>query len=258
MKYRLYLDESGDHTTSDPNITGKRYLGLLGVAIKQDADYCGFRDSLDDLRRKYFGEDPPVLHREEIMARSGDFSCLRDNETREGFESDLLEVFRSTQCWIVAVVIDKHEHRKATYRKLVNPYHWGLHAVLERYCGYLDHCNITGDVMAESRGRVEDMALRDVYENVYSRGTRWMLPGVAQKTLTSKEMKIKPKHAGIHGLQLADLLAYPLTRDVLVAYGRIANLAGLHCEKTANVAQEKYNKHLSTGRIKGYGKVLLA
>jgi hypothetical protein len=163
MRYRLYLDESGDHSTSDPADIGKRYLGLVGVAFKQDAPsgkeapYRSFAVSLDAFRRNIFGEDPPILHREEIVSRSGDFSVLRDRETRERFDEGLFNVFQSSKCWIISVVLDKHEHGKAAYRAVRHPYHYCLHAVMERYCGYLRLYGHTGDVMAESRGRVEDI-----------------------------------------------------------------------------------------------------
>jgi len=258
VRYRLYLDESGDHTTTDPINIGKRYLGLVGVAIQQDEKYRTFSDALDEFRREHFGEDPPVLHREEIINRSGDFAVLRDNVAREKFDDGLLDLFSSTKCWIVAVVVDKHEHGKARYRKLTHPYHYGLHALLERYCGFLKLYNATGDVMAESRGKVEDMALKSAYTNVYHRGTNYLKRDVCQCTLSSREIKIKPKQAGVSGLQLADILAHPLTRDVLVSYKRLNEHGGWYCKKIVEIAAKKYNKQIYNGRINGYGRVFLA
>src|ERR1700676_825432 len=110
MRYRLYLDESGDHTTTDHKDIGRRYLGLVGVAISQNECYRNFADSFDVFRRDLFGEDPPVLHREEIINRSGEFSILNDPGTLERFDEGLLKVFGATKCWLVAVVVDKHQH----------------------------------------------------------------------------------------------------------------------------------------------------
>lgn len=258
MPYRLYLDESGDHASSHAHEIGKRYLGLVGVTLDQDGGYRDFVQCLDALRRQHFGEDPPVLHREDIVARSGEFAVLRDAEKRLAFDTGLLKTIEQADCWIVAVVIDKHEHGTTRYRDLGHPYHCALHVMIERYCGYLKLLGKTGDIMAESRGGKEDMALKGVYREVYEKGTRYLRREDCGLTLSSCEIKIKPKHNGVHGLQLADLLAHPLTRDVLVAYNRIGDHGSEFSCKIAKIAESKYNRQTCNGRIKGYGQILLA
>jgi hypothetical protein len=257
VKYRLYLDESGDHSNTHPSDIGKRYLGLVGVAFSQDDAYRDFANSLDAFRRDNFGEDPPVLHREDIVRRSGDFAILNERGAREKFDGGLLNILGNAKCWIVAVVVDKHQHRRAAYRILRHPYHYCLHAVMERYCGYLRLWNRTGDVMAESRGGTEDTALKQAYTDIYDGGTSYLQSDVCQRVLTSREIKIKPKHAGVHGLQLADILAHPLTRDVLYSYKRIENRGGRFCDSVADIAASKYNRQVYNGRIRGYGRVML-
>ena len=69
--------------------------------------------------------------------------------------------------------------------------------------------------MAESRGGSEDRALAAEYRLAYSDGTQYMSSQTAQNALTSGEIKLKPKRQNIPGLQLADLLAHPVGRDVL-------------------------------------------
>ena len=45
-RYRLYIDESGDHTYNKLDTVGHRYLALLGVWFRQSDDYLAFaRDS---------------------------------------------------------------------------------------------------------------------------------------------------------------------------------------------------------------------
>jgi hypothetical protein len=102
------------------------------------------------------------------------------------------------------------------------------------------------------------MALKAAYREILKDGTRFLASEVCKTTLTSAEIKIKPKSAGIHGLQLADILAHPLTRDVLVSYKRIADHGGWYCKKLSGEAEKKYNKQVYNGRIRGYGRILLA
>jgi hypothetical protein len=64
----------------------------------------------------------------------------------------------------------------------------------------LNFHNVQGDVLAESRGGREDMQLKEAYRNVYESGTSFRKLDFFQKTLKSKEIKIKPKTANIAGM----------------------------------------------------------
>ena len=44
-RYRLYIDESGDHALSNREGDRHRYLGLLGVWFEQSTYYPGFTRS---------------------------------------------------------------------------------------------------------------------------------------------------------------------------------------------------------------------
>ena len=88
--------------------------------------------------------------------------------------------------------------------------------MLERYCRFLNTIHATGDVLAESRGGSEDRQLKEAYKAVYNSGTQLRSPAYFQKTLTSHEIKIKPKTANIAGLQISDVLAYPGKQELLI------------------------------------------
>jgi hypothetical protein len=75
--------------------------------------------------------------------------------------------------------------------------------------------NAMGDVMAESRGKKEDMRLKDSFERIYTRGTDYMKPEQFTACLTSKKLKVKTKSNNIAGLQIADLIAHPSFRATL-------------------------------------------
>jgi uncharacterized protein DUF3800 len=150
-QHRLYLDESGDHTSSDPSEIGKRFLGVTGVVIAS-GDYGAFRDALEAFKRKhlpYDHDDPPIIHRVDIKQATGPFRVLLDPDKRKAFDADLIELIKRTNFYAIAIVIDKVEHDKKKYRKLSHPYHYCLLAMLERYCGRLDRSAGVGDVMAE-------------------------------------------------------------------------------------------------------------
>jgi len=82
VRYRLYIDESGDHTYKLLDDTSHLYLALLGVWFRQVDDYTAFAD---DLER--FGA---------LLSASHD--SLRDDYEVSGPELDLLvEIARGTE-----------------------------------------------------------------------------------------------------------------------------------------------------------------
>jgi hypothetical protein len=128
---------------------------------------------------------------------------------------------------------------------------------MERYCGWLDFHGASGDIMAESRGGKEDVALKKEYQGIFQNGEGYLTKERVQRTMTSKEIKIKPKEADIAGLQLADLLAHPLTRDVLCVFGKARDRGSTFAEDIVKTVTPKYNRQIYQNRIEGYGRVLL-
>jgi hypothetical protein len=111
--------------------------------------------------------------------------------------------------------------------------------------------------MAESRGGREDIQLKAAYRAVYDGGSSYRSPDFFQRTLSSKEIKIKPKIANIPGLQLADLLAYPAKMRMLEEAGRNRPTTGF-TKEMADVLSTKYNRRFANGQVSGYGKIFLA
>lgn len=50
-RYRLYIDESGDHTFKLAESDNHRYLGLLGIWFDVEGSYRSFAQALASLRR---------------------------------------------------------------------------------------------------------------------------------------------------------------------------------------------------------------
>jgi hypothetical protein len=75
--------------------------------------------------------------------------------------------------------------------------------------------------------------------------------------MTSSELKIKPKSADIAGLQLADLIAHPSRREILLANNLIADDRDTFGNQMCAILQK--NKYLRSpkGKIPGYGTKLL-
>lgn len=97
--------------------------------------------------------------------------------------------------------------------------------------------------MAESRGGTEDMELKKVYQELYEDGTQFLSAQSFQGVLTSRELKLKKKIANIAGLQMADLLAYPIKQDILTKDGIAGVSQGDFGEKLCTSVQSKQNTY---------------
>ena len=259
-RYRLYIDESGDHTYSEESKPEKRYLSIIGVAIESEYYRQVFQPQLEALKQTHFPhspDEPVILHRKELIGKRGSFWRLRDSKREKEFNNDFLKFLKEMKYALFTVIIDKKTHIERYKESALHPYHYCLVAMLERYCGFLNFYNAKGDVMAESRGGREDMQLKEAYRRIYESGTQFRDLEFFQNSLTSKEIKIKPKSANIAGLQMADLLAHPCKNEFLFEEKRIRRWKDVFGLKICKVISSKYNRHVFNGRVRGYGKVFL-
>ena len=117
--YRLYLDESGDHTFSSEDEIGKRHLGLVGCCFRIE-NYREFRDRLEALKRTHFPhhpDDPPILHRKDIVQCIGPFNVLKDSARRQAFDQNLLTLIGESRYRLFVIVLDKLSHGQKLYRR---------------------------------------------------------------------------------------------------------------------------------------------
>lgn len=221
MKYRIYIDEVGNNDIGSSNTPNHRYLCLTGVVF--DLDYVKniLVPDIESLKTKYFNshpDDPVILHRKELMNKKYPFKALLNPDTEKSFNDDFLQLLDKWKFKTITVLIDKleHQNRYTTWR--YDPYHYCMAVMFERYHLRLKETGLTGDMMFESRGGKEDRRLKEAYKNIFLKGTDWIKPEDIDETITSKELKIKSKSANVAGLQVADLLAYPLCRFTMKFY----------------------------------------
>jgi len=70
--------------------------------------------------------------------------------------------------------------------------------------------------------------------------------------LTSKQLKVKPKILNISGLQIADLIAHPSRRDILIEFNLKKKKREVFGDKIIDILREKkYYKKFE--KIIGYG-----
>jgi hypothetical protein len=225
LKYRIYIDETGNPDLQASDKPNHRFLSLTGIIV--ELQYSGevLHPAMEQLKAKYFAhhpDEPVVFHRKEMLGGSGPFVPLKDPVVRERFNADLLQLFSQWQYAVVTVCIDKQKHLETYQSWRYDPYHYCLEVLLERYIFFLEGVGkAVGDVMAESRGGKEDMRLKKVFTELWKNGNSFIEPKRFQERLTSKQLKIRPKTANVSGLQLADLIAHPSRTEILMECGKL-------------------------------------
>jgi hypothetical protein len=256
MKYRLYIDEIGNSDLAaslDPN---HRYLSLTGVIVSLHYAGTTLSPQVEDLKRRYFGshpDDPVILHRKDLVNRRGPFVPLRDPDLRTAFDAELLGLVGGLEYVVITAVIDKLEHLNRYHRWSYDPYNYCLTILMERYALWLGERNAQGDVMAESRGKKEDLRLKEEFVSIYRGGTRNITHATFVSRFTSSQLKVKPKSANVAGLQVADLIAHPsfvATKARHEGQPLPTNFGG----QVAQILEAAKYRRSWDGRVDGYGR----
>jgi hypothetical protein len=258
--YRIYIDETGNHDMTHADDPNQRFLALTGVILESEYNTSVFQPELEEIKRQFFKHDPdtPVIfHRKEMVNRRPPFEPLRDAEVEARFNQVILEGLERWQYKAITVVIDKKAHRDQYSVWRYHPYHYCLAVMLERFILFLHYGDHRGDVMVESRGGKEDKQLEASYQGLYKNGTDKIPAERWQERLTTIELKVKPKTANIAGLQLADLIAHPSRREVLLDHKLIADDRDTFGNKICTILQKDKYLRSRSGQIPGYGKKLL-
>jgi hypothetical protein len=258
--YRIYIDETGNHDMTPVDDPNQRFLALTGVILESEYNTSVFQPELAGIKRQFFMHDPDlpvILHRKEIVNRRPPFEALRDSEVEKLFNHAILDGLKRWDYRIITVVIDKKIHRDQYSVWRYHPYHYCLAVMLERFVLFLHYGNHLGDVMVESRGRVEDEKLKDSFQRLYHSGTDNVPAERWQERLTSEELKVKSKTADISGLQLADIIAHPSRREILMDHKLINDQRDIFGDKICKILCAGKYLHSRAGQIEGYGKKLL-
>jgi hypothetical protein len=208
--YRLYIDESGDHTYKGLTNPHRRYLGLTGVLIRHQAYNPTIPDQLEALKKKFFSYDPdrpPILVRRNLVNKKSSFWVLRDPTVNAQWEADVLAFLGSMPMTIFTVVIDKLTHLQNYPTNTYNPYAYSLAVLLWRVRGFLNYYGGTADIMPEARGNNEDNQLLAEYVNLHVYGSYYGTAAEYQAAFPDANLLFRKKEHNVAGLQIADILA---------------------------------------------------
>lgn len=205
----VYVDESGDHSLEavDPQFP---VFSLAFCLFDKSRYSTEVVRHLQQLKFSYFGHDMVVLHEREIRKQTGEFAFQVNPALRTKFIDDLSSIVERSPFCLIAVVIDK-KRLSERYVTPNNPYALALKFGLERIAQFL-HAQGQAErlthVVVESRGKREDEQLELEFLKVCG-GENYR-----RQTLPFG-IRFASKLSNSAGLQLADLVARPISRHVL-------------------------------------------
>ena len=239
MKFYLYIDESGDHglTTLNPDFP----VFLLCGVIISETEYQIVRNLFNQIKNSLWENKEVIFHSRDIRKCEKEFSILFDLEKKKSFYESLNSVIKQSSYSVIASAIQKDNYIKRFGRLSNDVYELALSFIIERSIFYLDDIKEDQkelEIVIERRGKKEDKKLEEHFQRLLARGTGY----VVAKRLADYNLKItfKNKKENSNGLQLADLIAYPIARYVIEP-------------KRANPAYELIEPKIYTKNKKRYG-----
>lgn len=214
MKYNLYIDESGDHGLSNLNPDFPIFL-LCGIVISS-VEYESLRLQFNQIKNEIWKSEHVIFHSRDIRKCEKEFKYLFDLDLKARFYEMLDKVISTGDYTIVSSAILKENYIRKYGRLSDDVYEISLSFIIERAIFYLDDLkrkDVTLDIIIEKRGSKEDLKLKEHFQRILARGTGYVTPD--RLNAYGVQIFFKSKRENINGLQLADLIAYPIARHVL-------------------------------------------
>lgn len=212
-QYYLFLDECGDQNLSsfDPSFP---IFTLCGIIVSQE-QLDIITEKINALKKEFWGDKKIILHSRDIRKCQNGFEILLNLDVKQRFYEKINGILKENVYVIVCCSILKEPYIRQ-YGRLNDVYGLSLSYIMERTVFYLDSLQTNGirlNTIVECRGKKEDKALLDYYNRVSDMGTYWVTSERVKKYF--KEFAMQRKSDNVVGLQIADLVAYPITRYVL-------------------------------------------
>jgi hypothetical protein len=211
-EYLAFLDECGDHSLT--KIDRDFPLFVLSLVIMRRSDYVErILPEMNAFKLAYWDHEGVNLHSREIRKAYGPFAILQNATIRGPFMERLTGLVRDWPYLLFVVGIHK-EQLSERYVRAHNPYDLALRFVMERVVRWMEQTGVgLLPIVAESRGRNEDNALKAAFFDLTNEGTAYV--DGARFREREFPLEFHDKRKNIAGIQLADLCAHPAARKIL-------------------------------------------
>jgi len=212
-KTYLFIDESGDHGLTKIDTDFPVFI-LCGVLIKEK-DYETVKQAMNILKRSIWDNKEVIFHSRDIRKCEKEFQKLFDLEIKKYFYEELNIIITTSPYKIIASAIQKDRFIEMFGKLQDDVYEVALSFVIEQAIMALNNTESETNlsIIIEKRGKKEDKQLDDHFQRILGKGTGKLTADEVNNC--NPTFTFKNKRENINGLQLADLVAYPIARYVI-------------------------------------------
>jgi hypothetical protein len=213
QKYYLYIDECGDQNLENFNPEFPIFT-LCGVLVSRD-NRKKLEAAFNAFKQEFWGNEEVIIHSRDIRRCKNEFQILLDHDVKNRFYTRINEILSQNEAYVVVACTILKEPFIRLFSNTEDVYGLSLSYLLERSIFCVDDKNTesTIDVIFEKRGKNEDRNLTKFYNGLRVTGTKWVEPERLQSRISA--FTARSKKDNLVGLQIADLIAYPIARKVL-------------------------------------------
>lgn len=211
--YYLYLDECGDQNLASFD-SGFPIFTLCGILVSEK-NLPQFEREINAIKRDFWNDESIIFHSREIRKHQKRFVNLNDNSIKERFYNSINKLLLQNGIYVIVCCAVPKYPCIEKHGKDIDIYGIALSYVLQRSIFYLDEVESTGKlrIVVEKRGKREDRNLRDYYNRMLEKGVKYCSEERMKRHI--HDFNFSAKSENINGLQIADLIAYPISRYVL-------------------------------------------
>lgn len=214
LRYTLFIDECGDPNLEKIDKTFPLFT-LCGILVSEHK-LQWLENEVNSLKCELWGRKDIVFHSREIRNRSRDFVNLLENEVKTRFYTRINEILGSDGVYVIVCCCILKEPFIERFNTGEDVYGLSLKYLIERAIFHIDDCtdgHAKMRIMVERRNPKQNRMLLKYYNGLRVKGTKWITP--ERLTDRVKSFSFEDKRKNIIGLQVADLIAYPISRRVL-------------------------------------------
>jgi hypothetical protein len=213
MKYILFLDETGDHGLV--NYRPDFPLFLLCGIITTAPGYEIIRQEINKIKEELWNDKRVFLHSRDIRKCEKEFKIFFDVELKKRFYQLINSAVRNLPYSIIASAINKKAFIDKFEKPNIDIYEVAFPLLIEQVVLALQRMPAKNEllIVIEKRSRNEDRQLADHFERLCLQGTNRFRATDLQKVFPT--LTFKNKKDNINGLQLADLVAYPIAKYLI-------------------------------------------
>ena len=208
-EYVIYGDESGDPSIKTSCSEYPVFALAFCVFAKQEY-IADVMKHMKGLKFFFWGHDMTILHSKKIRKQIDDFYFLQNWNLRDVFMSRLTAAIENSPFTVISTAVEKRSFRE-THTDPIDLYDFCLERCLEKIYQFLQEKKQDGRLtylVIESRMPEENRSLGQAFHRILEKNQDL-------QSLYPLKLIFADKKVNSIGLQLADLIAYPIGRHVL-------------------------------------------